>query len=60
VRKPFSPNTIGFAKSDRVETGLGIDIPESSYDRLPERFEDEAMKQGVVFRCLVIVGQKPV
>ncbi|CAI6081756.1 unnamed protein product [Clonostachys chloroleuca] len=45
---------------NNVETGLGVELPESTYDRLPERFQDEAMNQGVVFRCLVIVGQKPV
>lgn len=53
-------NTIRFTEPNNVETGLGVELPESTYDRLPERFQDEAMNQGVVFRCLVIVGQKPV
>ncbi|CAH0056377.1 unnamed protein product, partial [Clonostachys solani] len=56
----IEPFKITIPVVSQAAKGLGVELPESTYDRLPERFEDEAMKQGVVFRSLVIVGQKPV
>ncbi|KAI6765713.1 hypothetical protein HG530_006783 [Fusarium avenaceum] len=35
------------------------DIPESTYENLPERFEKEVKEQGAVFRAKIIIGQKP-
>ncbi|KAM0287602.1 hypothetical protein ACHAO9_007632 [Fusarium lateritium] len=35
------------------------DIPESTYENLPERFEKEVKEQGAVFRTKIIIGQKP-
>ncbi|KAM0475443.1 hypothetical protein ACHAP7_007342 [Fusarium lateritium] len=39
--------------------GAKTDIPESTYENLPERFEKEVKEQGAVFRTKIIIGQKP-
>ncbi|KAF4342161.1 beta-glucosidase [Fusarium beomiforme] len=38
---------------------LGVNLPESTFENLAERFEKEVKEQGAVFRSLVTVGQKP-
>lgn len=40
-------------------TGLGVDLPESVFEDLPDRFEKEALEKGLSFRALIVVGQKP-
>ncbi|KAM0439229.1 hypothetical protein ACHAQK_006335 [Fusarium lateritium] len=47
------PNIIQGAKMFKA------DIPESTYENLPERFEKEVKEQGAVFRTKIIIGQKP-
>ncbi|KAF5567415.1 hypothetical protein FPHYL_3318 [Fusarium phyllophilum] len=38
---------------------LGVQLPNSTYENLAERFEKEVKEEGAMFRALVTIGQKP-
>ncbi|KAF5691817.1 beta-glucosidase [Fusarium denticulatum] len=38
---------------------LGVQLPNSTYENLAERFEKEVKEKGAMFRALVTIGQKP-